>query len=104
MAASQANVVSLSASSTNIPTGSYVALSAITPIACTQVELVNTTASIVVFAIGAAGSEVDLVAVGPSMERTINIGLNVMPVGSRVSLHAIGANATTGYVAMSFLP
>ena len=104
MAYSNANILSLDAASTNIDTGAYVQLSASTPIGTSKIVIVNTTSSIIALGIGASGSEVGLVAVGPSSTEEFYLGLNVMPQGVRLALSAISADATTGYVTVSLLP
>lgn len=104
MAVNQNNVVTLSASSTNIPTGSYVQLVASSVIPTSRLVVVNTTSSIVKLAYGASGSETDLLAVLPSGMLSIDVGLNILPVGTRLALEAIGTAVTTGFVSVSLMP
>lgn len=104
MAANHANVISVDASGTNITNAAYVQLSASTPIYTAKIVIVNNTSSIIRVAVGAAGSEVDLVAVNASSQMTVDLGLNVVAKGSRVSLIALGATASTGFVAVSLIP
>ena len=98
-----ANILSLSASAVNIPTGSFVQMSAATPITTSQIVLVNTTSQIVIVAVGAAGSEVGLVAVAPSSQLLFQLG-TILPAGSRIALQAIGSSASSGYVTASLYP
>ncbi len=101
----QNNVQNLSASSTNIPTASYVQLVASTSINCSRIFVVNTTASIVKVAYGASGSETDLVSILPSGQAFIDLAsINILPLGTRIALEAVGSAATTGYVSVSLLP
>ena len=90
--------------STNITNSAYVALIASTPIPCSKMAICNTSAQPITVAIGAAGSEVDLVTVGPALALVIDIGLNICPAGSRVALESAGATASTGFVSVSLIP
>ena len=104
MAANPNNVISVNAASTNITTSAYVVLSASTPIPCTKILVVNTTTKIIKLAIGATGSEVDLIAAPSGYPVLIDIGLNIMPRGSQINLEALDASAPTGFVAVSLIP
>jgi len=98
-----ANVLSLSATSTNIPTSSYVQLSSSSPIPASKLVIVNTTSSIVTLGTGSSGSEVGLVAVLPSGMAVLQLGA-VLSSGTRLALEAIGSAASSGYVTVSLIP
>jgi len=101
MAVNQANVVSTAAV---IATGAYTQLVAATPITCTTMIIANTTTQVVKLAYGASGFETDLVAVAPGASVKVDIGLNVVPKGTRLALEAIGSATASGLVAVSLIP
>lgn len=103
MAVSNANTLSLNAASTNIPTGSYVQLSASCPIASANLIVVNTTTSTIRIGLGASGNEVAVVAVGPSSTSRIVLQNLLLQAGTRVALEAVDTAATSGYVVVSLL-
>ena len=98
------NVQSLSYSGTNVTTGAYVTFVAVTPIACSQIVLSDSSGAVIKLAVGAAASEVDLAVMPLSGAFVLSVGLNVIPAGSRLSLRAISGTASTGYATVSFLP
>lgn len=92
-------VFTTSYASVNVGTSSYVQIIASSP-SCSYLEIQDTSAKIVVIAIGAAGSQQDI-AVCP-VSGTIIIPLFISP-GSTVWLKAIDNTATTGYNTLSFI-
>ena len=105
MAANPNNIVSLNTASTNVTTGAYVTLAAATPISTAKILAFNGTSSIIKIAVGAAGNEVDLIALLPTSQVVIELGsINVIPVGSRLSVEALDATASSKYVGVALLP
>lgn len=103
MAANHAAVVSL-AGSTPIATGAYTVLDAATPFKTSKIIIANGTDQSVTLAIGATGSEVDLVCVGKGATVVLDLSLNQMPAGSNLSVEAVGAATTTGTYTLSMIP
>lgn len=97
------NVSSLSYSSTNVGTSAYVTLVASTPINTSQLLICDTSGKILKIASGAANSEVDLFTVPVSSCMLFPLA-PVLPSGTRLSIKAIDASATSGYNTVSFLP
>lgn len=91
----------LSYSATNVTTSAYVTLSASTPASCSNLVIIDTSTQLLKIAMGAAGSEIDLGAFqGNGTQFTIPA---YIPAGSRLSLKAISASATSGFNVVSFL-
>ena len=103
MAFSNANILSLNSASTNITTSAYVELSASSPIPTSKLVIMNKTSSIIALGTGASGSEIGLVATGPSLQTVVDLGA-VLPAGTRLALIAIDATASSGYVSVSLMP
>lgn len=101
MSANTSQVHVLSYSSTNVSTSAYVELIASLPSSFSKLQILDTSTKILKIATGAAGSEVDICTVAVS-------GCVVLPyyltAGTRLSIKAIDANATTGYNVLSLLP
>lgn len=97
------NVTSLAFSSTNITTGAYVTFVASTPVATRQIFLCNTGTVIMMIAVGAAASEVDLVTLPSAACAQVNV-TSVIPLGSRLSLKALSGTASTGFGTVSLMP
>jgi hypothetical protein len=97
------NVNSFSYSATNVTTSAYVTLVSSTPIPSNQFIVCDNSGHILKIASGVPGSEVDLFTVALSACIDIQIGASV-PVGTRLSIRAIDASATTGYNTVSFIP
>lgn len=98
------SVNSISYSSTNVTTGAYVTLVASTSIPVNQILLTDTSAALLKLAIGAAGTEVDLFQMPVSGSIVVPVlAVSEIPVGSRLSLKAISANATTGFGVVTLL-
>lgn len=88
------NVNSLSYSSTNVTTGAYVTQWASTPTSASHIQICDTSGHVLKIAVGAAGSEFDIATV--QVSGCVVVPIYVAP-GTRLSLKAIDANATTGY-------
>lgn len=86
-------------SSTNITTAAYVQLVASTSNAINDIHIFDSSGQAMILATGGAGSEVDQVYVQPGGD----IYTLTIPAGTRVAYKALTANATTGYLIMSFL-
>lgn len=95
---SQVNVFSYA--TTNVTTSAYVQLVAATPITVSRLQVCDTSGKILKISSGAASSELDLFTVSVS-------GCVIVPyyiiAGTRLSIKAVDANATTGYNTVSFL-
>lgn len=98
------NLTVFSYSTTNVSTSAYTTLIASTAISVTQLLVTDTSTQLVKLAIGAAGSEVDLCQLPVSSTVTISFeSINQIPVGSRLSIRAISANATTGFLGFTLI-
>ena len=100
MAANTSQVNVLSYSATNVTTSGYVTLFASTSISCGHLEIIDTSGKIIKFAIGPAGSEVEICTCFVSGAVVVPV---YIPAGSRISVEAADANATTGYSVVSLL-
>lgn len=84
----------------NVSTLAYTELIASTAVSCGRIAITDTSTKILKLAIGDAGSEIDICQCPVS-------GMIVVPMyipqGSRLSIKAIDANATTGYNVVSLL-
>lgn len=101
MAANTSQVGVLVYATTNVTTGAYVALFTSTSIPTARIQILDTSGKILKIAVGPAGSEVDICSTAVSGSVTIPY---YIPSGSRVSIKAIDANATTGYNVTSLIP
>lgn len=86
---------------TNVTTGAYVQLVAAAPISCAKLEICDTSGKLLKLATGAAGSERDIATVAANACIVVPY---FVPVGTRISIEAIDASATTGYNLLSFVP
>lgn len=102
-AAHAGNVSTLSYSGTNVTTAAYVTLVASTPILTQKLIICDSSGQILKIAVGAALSEVDLFTVPLSACFVYPLSYP-LPAGSRLSLRAISATASTGFSSVSFLP
>jgi len=84
---------------TPVTTAAYVQLVASTSNTINKIHVFDSSGQAMIFAIGAAASEVDSLYVPPGGD-TYSLRI---PAGSRISYKALTANATSGYVVMSFL-
>lgn len=81
-------------SSTNITTSAYVQLIAAVGTGINQIEVYNPTTKVLILAVGAAGSEVDLCYLFPTaVKETHRVWIEG---GKRISVKADASNATTG--------
>jgi len=103
MAANHTNVVTI-AGSTPITTSAYVELVSALPIPISKMVIANSTDTDIRLAYGADGDEIDYVAVGTGETLIVPIGLNIILVGTRLAVEAIGADSTQGNFTVSFLP
>jgi hypothetical protein len=96
------NVNSLSYSGTNVTTGAYVTYVASTSITASHIMICDTSGVLVKMAVGAAASEVDYFAV-PISGCALFPFNPPLPAGSRLSLKAISATASSGFNSSSLL-
>lgn len=97
------NVSSLSYAGTNVTTAAYVTFVASTPIYASRLMLCDSSGQILKIATGATAAEVDYLLAPLSGCQTVQLP-TTLPSGTRLSLRAISASATTGFIAVSFLP
>lgn len=80
---------------TPVTTGAYVQLIAATSGAATAIEIFDSSGQTMSLAFGAPGSEVQQALIFPGGNGLISL---VIPVGTRVSIKAVSANATVGEI------
>lgn len=85
-------------SSTNITTAAYVQLVASTTSTINYIDIFDSSGQAMIFGVGAAASEVIQAYIPPGGDQ---IPLAI-PAGSRIAYKALSANATSGYLIMSF--
>lgn len=100
MAVNTTQVNVLSYSSTNVTTSDYVTLFASTPISVSKIQILDSSTKILKVAIGASGDEIDICTCPVSGTVIIPV---FIPQGTRISIKAIDASATTGYNVVSLL-
>ena len=83
-------------------TSAYVPLVASTPVHVASLLVCDTSGHLIKIAVGAAGYEVDLATAPYNSCMILPIG-PVLKLGSRISLKAIDATASSGYLTMSFV-
>jgi hypothetical protein len=83
---------------TPVTTAAYTELIASTSAAIKRLEIFDSSGQLLVLALGAAASEVDLLYILPGGNGQIT---QEIPAGTRVSIKAVSANATTGYIAIN---
>lgn len=96
------NVLILSYAGTNVTTGAYVTL-ANSPITSGTVIACDNSGHIVKIAFGSIGNEIDQFTVPINSCMQVPLTMNVSS-GTRISLKAVDASATTGYNTLSLLP
>ena len=82
----------------NVTTSAYVTLVASTP-ACSNIEIFDSSGQALYLATGAAASEVNKMIVVPGGNGRIPFTITA---GTRLSLKAITADATTGYITVNY--
>ena len=87
-------------SSVNVTTAAYVELIASTSVACKQLEIFDSSGQLLILALGAAASEVDKLYILPGGNGQVICNI---PAGTRVSIKAVSASATAGYLAINFI-
>jgi len=85
-------------SSTNVTTSAYVQLIASTASAASELEIFDSSGETLVFAVGAAASEVDQFYISPGGNGRMKLSI---PSGSRISIKAVTATASVGYINLS---
>ncbi len=100
-AANTTRVNVLSYGSTNVTSSAYVELVAATPFPVSRIQVSDTSTKLLKIATGAASSEVDIVTCPISGSVLIPYQI---PAGTRLSIKAIDATASTGYNVVTFLP
>lgn len=86
--------------STNVTTGAYVELVASTSAAINQLQIFDSSGETLVLAVGAAASEVDQIYVFPGGNGVTDLAI---AAGSRISVKAISASATSGELTINCL-
>jgi hypothetical protein len=81
--------------SVNVTTGAYVQLIASTSAQATMLEIFDSSGQTLVLAVGAAASEVDQFYINPGGNGQVQL---LIPASSRVSIKAVTASATAGYI------
>lgn len=99
-AVNSAQVNVLAYASTNVTTSAYITLVASSPVSVSKLEVCDTSGQILKIAVGASGSETDIVTTTVS-------GCIIVPIflgsGVRLSIKAISATASTGFSVVSFV-
>jgi hypothetical protein len=94
------HVNSYSYASVNVTTSAYTVLWSSIPVSTSKIEVCDSSGKLLKIATGATGSEVDVFTVFVSGCVIIPIYLTI---GTKLSIKAIDANATSGYNLMSLL-
>lgn len=84
--------------STSVTTGAYVQLIASTSAAAKVIEVFDSSGQAMILAVGGAGSEVDQFFIFPGGQGQVPLAI---PAGSRVSIKAKTATASSGYIAVN---
>ena len=82
-----------------VTTAAYTTLVASASAAIKQLQIFDSSGQTLVLAIGAAASEVDQIYIPPG-GTIVNLAI---PASTRISIKAVTANATSGYIAVTFL-
>lgn len=97
-----ANVNYMNYATTNVTTSAYVTVVASAPINAGRIFVCDTSGHVLKMAVGAAGSEVDLVTT--PYNQCIDTQLfPVLKVGSRISVKALDSTVSSGVITVSFL-
>lgn len=92
---SKVNIVRNDYSSTNVTSAAYVQLIASTSAASNMLEVFDSSGQTLVLAVGGAGSEVDQFYINPGGNGQVPL---LIPASSRVSIKAVTATASAGYI------
>lgn len=87
-------------STTNVTTSVYVTLDASTKVSCSALSVVDTSTQLLKLAVGAVGSEIDICTFQGNGSPVLVPAF--ISSGSRLSLKAISASATSGFNSVSF--
>jgi hypothetical protein len=97
---SKANApVRLDYTGTNVTTAAYVQLVASTTSTANQLEIFDSSGEALILAVGAAASEVDQFYILPGGNGKVELSI---PAASRVSIKALTATASSGYIIVNF--
>lgn len=94
------NLIRNAYGSTPVTTGAYVQLVASTAAEINELDVFDSSGETLVFAVGAAASEVDQFYICPGGNGKISLNI---PSGSRLSVKAVSANATVGELLINCL-
>lgn len=101
MAVTQTQQKITSYASGNVTTSAYTELFASTALQFSKIQILDTSGQILKIAVGPVGEELDICSTAVN-------GVVVVPcfigIGSRISIRAVNANATTGYNVLSLIP
>lgn len=101
---SKADVIYNSYASTNVTTSAYVTLSAATRTSFSKVSICDTSGKFLKLASGAAGSEHDLFPFGFDASNGACVVIpTYVPEGTRLSIKALSATASTGFLAIGLI-
>src|SRR5260221_7149815 len=100
-AANTSQVKATNYATTSVTTAAYVTLISSTSTSTRDLEICDYSTKIIKFAIGAAGSEIDIAS--NAVSGCIVIPYYI-PAGSRISAEAVDASATSGYNILSLIP
>lgn len=95
---SKVNIARNDYGSTNVTTGAYVQIIASTAATSNLLEIFDSSGQTLVLAVGAAASEVDQFYINPGGNGQVPF---LIPSGSRVSIKAVTATASAGYINLS---
>ncbi len=85
----------------NVTTAAYTQLVASLAADCTAIEVFDSSGQILLFAVGAGGSEVDKLYITPGGNEDL-IGV-VLSAGDRIAIKAVDGNAVTGDIVINFI-
>jgi hypothetical protein len=95
--------LALDIANNNVATNAYKQITAATTVALSFLDIYNGSTKILILAIGGAGNEVDLAYIYPGISSQVLPFDSMIPKGTRVSVKALDANATTGYLVMNLI-
>lgn len=98
-----AQAISVDASSSTVPTASYLQLDSALDANCTSLSIFNSTAKIIYLATGASSSEIRIKYDIPPSASAVHYVHLPLAKGIRLSARAVGADATTGFLVINCL-